>query len=139
MATPPAPPVVKTSTTAMAGMILMVAIIFGVIFGYIALAPGWSTTGRLWWMGFVGLVFAFIAYLVYAGTEAKPIRLLAGGLFVVGVGSFYGAIFTGDPNTVLLWLVVLSIFVLIILAFIFVMARQAEATRIRVSQRKLTP
>jgi len=124
----------------MAGMILMVAIIFGVIFGYIALAPGWTTTGRLWWMGFVGLVFAFIAYLVYAGTEAKPIRLLAGGLFVVGVGSYYGAILVNpDQSQTLLWLVILSVFMLIILAFIFVMARQAEATRVRVSQRKLTP
>src|SRR5512136_102619 len=122
----------------MAGMILMVAIIFGVIFGYIATAPGWSTTGRLWWMGFVGLMFAFISFLVYAGTEAKPIRLLAGGLFIVGIGSFYGAIFTGDQNMILAWLVLLSIFVLIILAFIFVMSRQREATALRNAQRKLT-
>ncbi len=137
---PPPQPVVKTSTTAMAGMILMVAIIFGVIFGYIATAPGWATTARLWWMGFVGLVFAFISYLVYAGTDARPIRLLSGGLFIVGIGSFYGAIFTNpDQSWTLLWLVVLSVIVLVLLAFIYSMTRQAEATRVRNAERKLTP
>ncbi len=124
----------------MAGMILMVAIIFGVIFGYIATAPGWTTTARLWWIGFVGLVFAFVSFLVYAGTDAHPIRLLAGGLFVIAVGSFYGAILLNpDQSLSLVWLVLLSVFMLIILAFIFVMSRQREATAVRNAQRKLTP
>ena len=123
----------------MIGIILAVAIIFIVIFGYILFLAPWTLTSRLWWTGFVGFVFAFIAYLIYAGTEAKPIRLLAGGLFVIGVGSYYGAILTGDPSSVLLWLVVLSVFVVIILAFVFVMARQGEATQARLARRRLTP
>ncbi len=140
MATPaPTAPPVKTSTAAMVGMILAVAVIFIVIFGYILFLAPWELTARLWWTGFVGFVFAFIAYLIYAGTEAKPIRLLAAGLFVIGVGSYYGAILTGDPNSVLLWLVVLSVFVLIIFGFVFVMARQGEATQARLARRRLTP
>ena len=138
---PPAPPTVKLSSAAMMGIIAIVGIMAALIFGYILFLAPIPGDLRLWWTGFVAFVLAFIAYLVYAGSEARPIRMLAGGLFVIGAGSFYGSILTSrnDVATQVLWLVVLSVIVVIVLAGVFVMARQAEATAARAAQRRLTP
>ena len=124
---------------ALLGMVAAVSVIFIVIFGYILFLTPWTTDGKLWWTGFVSFVFALIAYLVYAGTDASPIRLLAGGLFVIGVGSFYGAILIAADAHMLVWLVLFSVIVVLILAAIFVMARQGEATQARLARRRLTP
>jgi len=77
------------------------------------------------------LIFAFLSYLVYAGTESKPLRRLAGGLFIVSAGSFYGSIFTSaaDMGIMLLWAVILSVLVVVVLLGVYVMAREAEAPR----------
>jgi hypothetical protein len=39
----------------------------------------------------------------------------------------------------LLWAVVLSVIVVVVLLGVFVMAREAEATGVRLARRKLTP
>src|SRR2546425_7725145 len=116
----PMPPAVKLSSAALLGMIVAVGVVAAVIFGFILFVGNFPRLAdRLWWNGIAALLFAFVAYLVYAGTEAKPLRNLAGGLFLIGVGSFYGSILTGDQGTMLIWLVVLSILVVIVLAGVY--------------------
>ena len=60
---------------------------------------------------------------------------------MIGAGSFYGSIFTGGASDVgkLLYLILLSVLVVIVLAAIFVMARDAERDAIRKAQRKHIP
>jgi len=120
-------------------MVAAVGVIFVVMFGYILFLTPWTLDGKLWWTGFVSFVFALIAYLVYAGTDARPIRLLAGGLFVIGAGCYYGAILIAADPHMLVWLVLFSVVVVLILAAVFVMARQGERTQARLAQRRLTP
>src|SRR2546425_7363682 len=136
------PPPVKLSSAALLAIAAIVGIMAAGIFAYILfLAPGLNTDQRLWWTGFVSLVFAFLAFLVYAGTEAKLLQRFAGGLFLISAASFYGSIFTSrnDTGTMLMWAVVLSVIVVIVLLGVFVMARDAEATQARVARRRLTP
>ncbi|HEY5538959.1 MAG TPA: hypothetical protein VIL58_05405 [Thermoplasmata archaeon] len=141
--TPPAPmpPVVKLSTLAATGIIVILGIMAAGIFAYILFLAPMTTDQRLWWTGFVATAFAFVAYLVYAGTEAKSIQKLAGGLFLLGAGSFYGSIFTGTGDTLgkLVWAVLLSILVVVVLGGVYVLSRQEEATKTRLSGRRLTP
>ncbi len=138
----PTPPAVKLSSAALMGIVAVVGLTAAGIFAYILFLAPLAGDQRLWWTGFAAIVFAFLAFLVYAGTEAKVLQKLAGGLFVVGAGSFYGSILTSqdqDLSTKLLWVSVLSVLVVIVLAGVFVMARQAEATRARMARRRLTP
>ncbi len=138
----PLPPPVKLSSAALLGILVILGLMAVGIFAYIlVLAPGMFIDQRLWWTGFVALIFAFLSYLVYAGTESKPLKQLAGGLFLVSAGNFYGSIFTSrnDTGTMLLWSVVLSVIVVVVLLGVFVMARQAEATEARTARRRLTP
>ena len=138
----PLPPPVKLSSAALLAILAIIGLMAAGIFAYIlVIAPGMFIDQRLWWTGFVALIFAFLAYLVYSGTESRPLRRLAGGLFLVSAGSFYGSIFTSrnDTGAMLLWAVVLSVLVVIVLLGVFVMAREAEATQARLAQRKLTP
>src|SRR5467141_620356 len=136
------PPPVKLSSAALTGILVILGAMAAGVFAWILfLAPGLNIDQRLWWTGFVSLIFAFLSYLVYAGTESKPLKQLAGGLFLVSAGSFYGSILLSlnDTGTKLLWAVVLSVLVVIVLLGVFVMAREAEATQARLAQRKLTP
>jgi len=138
----PLPPPVKLSSAALLGILAILGLMAVGIFAYVlVLAPGMLIDQRLWWTGFVALIFAFLSYLVYAGTESKPLKQLAGGLFLVSAGSFYGSIFTSqnDTGTMLLWSVVLSVIVVVVLLGVFVMAREAEATEARTARRRLTP
>ena len=141
-AIPPMLPPVKLSSAALLGILAIVGLMAVGVFAWILfLAPGLNIDQRLWWTGFVALIFAFLAYLVHAGTEAKPLKQLAGGLFLVSAGSFYGSIFTSasDTGIMLLWAVVLSILVVVVLLGVFVMAPEGEATQARLARRKLTP
>ena len=138
----PLPPAVKLSSAALLGILAILALMAVGLFAYIlVLAPGMFIDVRLWWTGFAALIFAFLAYVVYAGTESKPLKQLAGGLFVVSAGCFYGSIFTSrnDTGAMLLWSIVLSVLVVIVLLGVFVMAREAEASQARLARRKLTP
>ena len=138
----PLPPPVKLSSAALLGILVILGLMAAGIFAYIlVLAPGLLIDQRLWWTGFVSLVFAFLSYLVYAGTESKPLKQLAGGLFVVSAGTFYGSIFTSqsDQGIMLLWSIVLSVIVVVVLLGVFVMSREAEATQARMTRRRLTP
>ncbi len=138
----PLPPPVKLSSAALFAILAILGLVAAGIFAYIlVLAPGMFIDQRLWWTGFVALIFASLSYLVYSGTESRPLRRLAGGLFLVSAGSFYGSIFTSrnDTGIMLLWAVVLSVIVVVVLLGVFVMAREAEATQVRLAQRKLTP
>jgi len=133
---------VKLSSAALLGILVILGAMAAGIFAYVlVLAPGLPIDRRLWWAGFVALTFAFLSYIVYAGTEAKPLRRLAGGMFLVSAGSFYGSIFTSsyDQGIMLLWAVVLSVIVVIVLLGVFVMARDSEATQGRMARRRLTP
>src|SRR3989442_2360948 len=94
------PPPVKLSSAALLAIAAIVGIMAAGIFAYILfLAPGLNTDQRLWWTGFVSLVFAFLAFLVYAGTEAKLLQRFAGGLFLIIAPSLYGSIFTFPNDT----------------------------------------
>ncbi|TLZ55882.1 MAG: hypothetical protein E6K17_04830 [Methanobacteriota archaeon] len=138
----PMPPPVKLSSAALTGILVILGAMAAGVFAWILLlAPGLQIDQRLWWTGFVSLIFAFLSYLVYAGTESKPLRRLAGGLFIVSAGSFYGSIFTSaaDMGIMLLWAVILSVLVVVVLLGVYVMAREAEATQARVARRRLTP
>ena len=132
----------KLSSAALLGITAIVGIMAVAIFAYIlVIAPGLELDQRLWWTGFVALVFAFLGYLVYAGTEAKLLQRLAGGLFLISAVSFYSSIglSLNDTGTKLTWAIVLSVIVVIVLIGVFVMARDAEATDARLARRKITP
>ena len=136
------PPPVKLSSAALTGILVILGAMAAGVFAWILLlAPGLLIDQRLWWTGFVSLIFAFLSYLVHAGTESKPLRQLAGGLFVVSAGSFYGSIFTSQADTgiMLLWAVVLSVLVVVVLLGVYVMSRESEATQARLARRRLTP
>jgi len=146
-APPPAPaPAIaapKLSSLALYAIAAIAIIAIAAIFGFILFASGLSFTSQLWWMGLCGLIFALLFYMVYASTHNRTITFpLAGAFFVIGVGSFYGSIFVdanqGDLGKLALS-VILSIFVVIVLATIFYMSRQSERDAIRKSQRKVTP
>lgn len=142
---PPSPPalttVPKVSTLALAGMAAISFVILASIYGFILFTPGILTT-QLWWMGLVSLIFALAFFFVYAATDEKRIiKPVAAAFFVIGVASFYGSIATTPNSGVLqiIWIVILSIFVIMVLGWIFWSSRQNERDMIRQSQRKLTP
>ena len=140
---PSGPAVPKLSTTVLLAMAAIGVFVLAAIFGYILLvAPGLRTDQRLWWTGFASMIFALGFYMLYASThERRVARPLAGGFFVVGAGSFYGSIFTGDASDLakLLYLILLSVLVIVVLGAIFVMARDAERDAVRRAQRKHIP
>src|SRR5213592_2618371 len=128
MEAPPAPaprgPMLPNlSTTVLLAMAAIGAILLAAIFGYILfLASGLRIDERLWWTGLTSMIFAL-------------------GFYVIGAGSFYGSIFSGGASDLgkLLYLILLSVLVIIVLAAIFVMARDAERDAIRKAQRRHIP
>src|SRR5437899_11536122 len=143
LAPPPAgPDVPKLSTTVLLAMAAISAVVLAAIFAYILFIAVLRIDKRLWWTGLCSMIFALAFFLLYAAThDRKVARPLAGGFFVIGAGSFYGSIFTGGGTDVakLLYLILLSVLVVIVLAAIFVMARDAELDAIRKAQRKHIP
>jgi FtsH-binding integral membrane protein len=132
----------KLSSVVLLAIAAIAVIVIAAIFGYILFFSGQPLTSQLWWMGFSGLIFALVFYFVYAATNDRRIsRPLAGAFFVIGVGSYYGSLFTNGDTSIgkLLWMVLLSILVVIVLATIFWMSRQTERDAIRKNQRRLTP
>jgi CDP-diglyceride synthetase len=118
------------------------AILLASIFGYILFVARLRLDEQLWWTGLTSLFFALAFFLLYAMTHDRKIaRPLAGGFFLIGAASFYGSIFTGGSSDVskLVYLIILSILVMIVLAGIFVMARDAEQDAIRKAQRRHIP
>jgi CDP-diglyceride synthetase len=118
------------------------AIVLASIFGYILFVARLRLDEQLWWTGFASLFFALGFFLLYAMTHDRKIaRPLAGGFFLICAASFYGSIFTGGSSDAakLVYLIVLSILVMIALAAIFVMARDAEKDAIRKAQRRHIP
>src|SRR5213592_2182475 len=136
MEAPPAPaprgPMLPNlSTTVLLAMAAIGAILLAAIFGYILfLATGLRIDERLWWTGLASMIFALGFYFLFAVThDRKVARPLAGGFFVIGASDL------GK----LLYLILLSVLVIIVLAAIFVMARDAERDAIRKAQRKHIP
>src|SRR3989304_9682659 len=112
---PASPPiqVPKLSTFALAAIAGIAVLVIASVFGFILFASGMILSAQLWWMGFCSLIFALVFFFVYASTEEKKIiRPLAGAFFVIGVGSYYGAVFTNDATGLVqvLWIVLLSVF-----------------------------
>ena len=145
---PAAPPAAAPAAVPRMSSVLLYAI-FGIsvaviaaIFGFILIYVTPLTT-QLWWMGVVGLIFAFVFYMIFASTHNRTLVMpLSGAFFVIGMGSFYGSILTNttsDTLNKLILVVILSIFVVIILTAMFMMSRQEEQDRVRKSQRKVTP
>jgi len=117
-------------------------IVLASIFGYILFVARLRLDEQLWWTGFASLFFALGFFLLYAMTHDRRIaRPLAGGFFLICAASFYGSIFSGGSSDAakLVYLIVLSILVMIALAAIFVMARDAEKDAIRKAQRRHIP
>ncbi len=136
-----APP--KISSLALYAIAAIAVIAIAAIFGFILFLSGLTFTTQLWWMGICGLIFALVFYMVYASTHNRSVAFpLAGAFFVIGIGSFYGSIFVDSNQSdfgKLALSVILSIFVVIVLATIWYMARNAERDVVRKSQRKVTP
>jgi hypothetical protein len=140
---PPAPPATlpKISTLALGGMCAIAFVILASIYGFILFTPG-VLTAQLWWMGVVSLIFALAFFFVYAATDEKRIvKPVAAAFFVIGAASFYGSIGTTPNSGVLqmIWFVILSVFVIMVLGWIYWSSRQEERDVIRRSQRRLTP
>jgi len=141
---PASPPiqVPKLSTFALAAIAGIAVLVIASVFGFILFVSGMILSAQLWWMGFCSLIFALVFFFVYASTEEKKIiRPLTGAFFVIGVGSYYGAIFTNGASGLVqvLWIVLLSVFVVVVLFAIFWSSRETERDAIRKSQRKVTP
>src|SRR5881396_1896855 len=143
LAPPPAgPDVPKLSTTVLLAMAAISAVVLAAIFAYILFIAALRIDERLWWTGLTSMIFALGFYFLFAATHDRKIaRPLAGGFFVIGAGSFYGSIFSGGASDLgkLLYLILLSVLVIIVLAAIFVMARDAERDAIRKAQRRHIP
>src|SRR5437867_13273080 len=139
---PSGPDVPKLSTTVLFAMGAIATIALAAIFAYVLFIATLRTDERLWWTGLCSMIFALGFFLLYGATHDRKIaRPLAGGFFVIGAGSFYGSIFTGGSSDLakLLYLILLSVLVIIVLAAIFVMARDAERDAIRKAQRRHIP
>ena len=135
-------PSMVLSTTVLLAIAVIGGIVLASIFGFILFIAVMRIDERLWWTGLCATIFAFGFYMLFAAThDRKVMRPLAGAFFVIGAGSFYGSIFTGgSPDlTKLLYLILLSILVIVVLAAIFVMARDSERDALRRSQRKHIP
>jgi len=118
------------------------AVLLASIFGYILFVARLRLDEQLWWTGFASVLFSLGFFALFAMTHDRKIaRPLAGGFFLIGAGSFYGSIFTGGSSDVskLVYLIILSILVMIVLAAIFVMARDAEQDAIRKAKRRHIP
>src|SRR3989442_10100041 len=139
---PSGPTVPKLSTTVLLAMGAIATIVLVAIFAYILLVARLRLDEQLWWTGLTSMIFALGFYMMYAATHDRMIaRPLAGGFFVVGAGSFYGSIFTGNPSDFpkLLYLILLSILVMNALGAIFVMARDGGKDAVRRAQRQHIP
>lgn len=132
----------KVSTLALMGMALVGGVLLASIFAYILVLAPMAFDARLWWMGLASGVFALAFFFLYAGTrDRRVMRPLAAAFFVITAGSFYASIFSNpDPDaTKVFWLVILSILVVVVLAAMFMMARDAERDAARRARRKVTP
>lgn len=145
-APPPAPAVPaagpKLSKVVLYAILAIAIVVIAAIFGFI-LVYVVGLTNQLWWMGLVSLIFALVFYLVFAATHNRTIVMpLSAAFFVIGIGSFYGSILANPGSGALNQLVLMvieSIFVVIVLAAIYVMSHQAEGDKARKSQRRITP
>src|SRR3989454_7640799 len=89
----------KLSTTVLLAMGGIATIVLVAIFAYILLVARLRLDEQLWWTGLTSMIFALGFYMMFAATHDRMIaRPLAGGFFVVGAGSFYGSIFTGNSS-----------------------------------------
>lgn len=141
-AAPPAMTVPKTSSVALIAIAAIAFVMLASIYGYILFISGLSLTAMLWWMGVVSLIFALAFFFVYAATANKRLmKPVTAAFFVIGAASFYGSILTTEGSGVLqlVWIVILSIFVIIVLFAIYWSSRSEERDAMRRSQRKLTP
>ncbi len=132
----------KLSSVALYAIAGIAIVVIASIFGFILFLSGMVLSARLWWMGVCGYVFSLIFYLVFAATEDRKVsRPLAGAFYVIGAGSFYGAIATNTDTSFgkLAWMIVLSVFVVVVLYLIFRMAREGERDAVRKSRRRVTP
>src|SRR3989442_12694590 len=119
---PSGPAVPKLSTTVLLAMGAIATIVLVAIFAYILFVARLRIDEQLWWTGLASMIFALGFYMMYAATHDRTIaRPLAGGFFVVGAGSFYGSIFTGNSSDFakLLYLILLSIPVMLALRRLF--------------------
>lgn len=133
-------PSLKLSTVTLIGIAGIGAALLASIYGYILIALV-GLSNQLWWMGLASAIFAAGFLGLYAASGDRTIvRPLAAAFFLLSAGSFYGSVITAPEDGLrFLWFVVLSILVVIVLAAIFVMARQGEADAARRAQRRVTP
>lgn len=138
----PAAPRLKLSKAVLWAMLAIAVVVIAAIFGFILVYVA-GLTHQLWWMGLVGLIFALVFYMIFAATHNRAIVMpLAAAFFVIGIGSFYGSIAADDSTDAfgkLILMVIESIFVVIVLTAIYMMARGSEQDKVRKSQRKVTP
>src|SRR5256886_959937 len=139
---PRGPLVPNLSATVLLAMAAIGIVVLASIFAFILFVAILRIDERLWWTGFASMIFALAFYLLFAAThDRKLARPLAGGFFVIGAGSFYGSIFTGGASDLgkLLYLILLSVLVVIVLAAIFVMGRDAGRDAVPKAQRRHMP
>jgi len=141
-AVPATPAVPRVSSLALVGIAGIALVVIAGIFGYILFVSGMRFDSQLWWIGFVSFVFAAAFYFTQAGVQNRTIpRSLAGAFFVIGAGSFYASLATNPdaPLVKLLWMVVLSVFLVAVLVGMYWHARSEERDAARKAQRRVTP
>jgi peptidoglycan/LPS O-acetylase OafA/YrhL len=139
---PGSPDVPRLSTTVLFAMGAIATVVLAAIFAFILFVATLRIDERLWWTGLCSMIFALGFFFLYASThDRRMARPLAGAFFVIGAGSLYGSIFTGGSSDLakIAYLILLSILVMIVLAAIFVMSRDAEQDAVRRAMRKHTP
>ena len=129
----------RAVSTAMMLMITVVSVVIvGTIYAFIFLFSGLDIVGMALWIGVISVIFAVVIYFIHA-LVGDPITLgLSGAFAVIGLLSFYAAIFICNwkPGDKMIVVVMLSIFVLIFLVVAFRLRRYGEAQEARVEARK---
>src|SRR3989304_4320591 len=126
---PPAPvpaptPGLKLSSVVLVAIAAIGSVLLGSIYAFILLTAG-ALTSQLWWMGLWSAIFALGFLLLFAMTsDRRIVRPLAGGVFLISAGSFYGSILTAPEDGLLfVRIAIRKTLVKSALGGIFVMAR----------------
>lgn len=126
------------STLMLMLMVVVSVMIMGLIFAFIVFYSGLDLVGMALWIGVIAIIFAIVVYFVHAIFDDPVTLALCGGFAMLGLLSFYAAIFisSAKPGDKMIYIAVLSIFVLIFLIFAYRMRSYGERQKERIAKRK---
>jgi len=132
----------KTEQTVSMVMLLMIVaisvIILSLIFLFIILYSGLDTVGMALGIGAVSVIFSIVVYFAHMVYDDTVTLALSGAFIMTGLLAFYAAILlsTAIPGDKIIYIVVLSIFVLMFLIFAYRLRRYGERQKERIAKRK---